>query len=89
MNVPPMKGKMLWFNAETGVGLIETDAAERLHVTHSGFRPGQAPSGRCAGREVTFDRIVKGGEPTAVNVSFPSEATPRRARTRTSARRLY
>jgi cold shock CspA family protein len=83
-----MKGKMLWFNAEKGFGLIETDAVGRVHVAHSGFEPGQAPSGRCAGREVTFDRVVRAGEPTAVNVSFLPETTAGRARTRSSARRL-
>ena len=38
-------GKMLWFNAEKGFGLICTEEEERLHVFESGFQPGEIPQG--------------------------------------------
>ena len=79
-------GKMLWFNAEKGLGLICTEEEERLHVFESSFRPGEVPEGRCAGREVVFDFHLNGGEKHAVNVSFSPEIASRRARQRHGGR---
>src|SRR5262249_47019100 len=79
-------GKMLWFNAEKGFGLICTDEDERLHVARSGFQPGEVPRGRCAGLEVVFDLGLHGENKQAVNVKFARETAPRRARRRQSNR---
>ena len=57
-----MLGEMLFFNEETGAGLIRTDDGERLHVDRSGFLPGEAPVGRCAGLKVTFELGPSAGE---------------------------
>ncbi len=50
-----MLGKMLWFNEEKNHGFIRTEEGERLYVDREGFLPGQAPVGRCAGLDVSFD----------------------------------
>jgi cold shock CspA family protein len=70
MNDHPMRGKMIWFNSEKGYGFIRTEDEERLYVARSGFLAEQEPTSRCAGREVTFERIVVDGETRAVGVSF-------------------
>jgi cold shock CspA family protein len=75
---------MLWFNEEKGYGFIRTEHDERLYVEQSGFMPGNVPEGRCAGRDVTFERRVLEGETRAVDVFFPVAADPRRARLRRS-----
>lgn len=75
-------GKMLWFNEVKGYGFIRTAEGERLYVAANGFRAGEAPVGRCAGREVSFDRLAADGDARAVNVLFPSFVEPRRARMR-------
>jgi cold shock CspA family protein len=80
-----MEGKMLWFNAKKGFGVICTESDERLHVDETGFEPGTIPTGRCAGRRVAFE-VVEGDEPAAVNVTFPDADAPRRARTRHGGR---
>ena len=80
-----MNGKMLWFNAEKGFGFIQTEDDERLYVAESGFRAGEVPQGRCAGRAVTFDRVALEGDTRAVDVFFPPEIAPRRARRRRSS----
>jgi len=80
-----MKGKMMWFNEEKGYGLIRTEDDEQLHVSTDGFRPGEAPVGRCAGLDVEFERI-DGDEPRAVDVTFVTEAVARRARARQGSR---
>ena len=80
-----MNGKMLWFNAEKGFGFIQTEDDERLYVAESGFEPGHVPAGRCAGRDVVFER-VEDTSPRAINASFPPEAEARRARLRRGGR---
>jgi cold shock CspA family protein len=82
----PTNGKMLWFNAAKGMGLICTEDDERLHVDASGFDAGEVPEGRCAGREVVFDYALNGGEKHAVNVRFTAESVSRRARVRQGSR---
>jgi cold shock CspA family protein len=83
-----MNGTMLWFNAAKGFGLISAGDEERLPVDLSGFRPGEAPAGRCAGREVVFETVGSSGEQQAVNVRFIPEAASRRARSRHGRRPL-
>jgi cold shock CspA family protein len=80
--VPPLQGKMLWFNIEKGFGFIRTATDERLYVARSGFVDGQVPTERCAGREVTFERQAEEGDARAVNVAFPVQLEQRRARLR-------
>ena len=65
--IPPMQGKMLWFNIDKGFGFIRTEEDERLYV---------------AGKEVTFDRQAQEGDARAVNVAFPVQVEQRRARLR-------
>lgn len=77
-----MRGELIWFNAVKGHGFIRAAEGERLYVAASGFRAGEAPAGRCAGQDVTFDRLESEGEAQAVNVLFPSAVEPRRARQR-------
>jgi cold shock CspA family protein len=77
-----MQGTMLWFNRVKGHGFIRTEEGERLYVAVGGFMPGHAPGLRCKGRAVTFERHVAQGESRAVNVSFVTQADPRRARLR-------
>ena len=67
-----MRGKMVWFNAVKGFGFIRTEEDERLYVHTSGFAPGQIPVGRCADKQVSFEREiadVEGGY-QAVGVSM-------------------
>ena len=77
---------MLWFNASKGFGLISTEDDERLHVGASAFAAGEVPEGRCAGREVVFDLVLRDGEQHAVNVRFAAETVSRRARVRQGSR---
>jgi cold shock CspA family protein len=77
---------MLWFNNEKGHGFIETAAGDRLRVEGSGFRNGP-PEGRCAGMPVTFQVTGDGEAARALDVAFPEDAPPRRARIRRSAGR--
>jgi cold shock CspA family protein len=79
-------GDMLWFNNEKGHGFIETAAGDRLRVEGSGFRNGP-PEGRCAGMPVTFHIAGDGEAARALDVAFPEDAAPRRARIRRSAGR--
>ena len=79
-------GDMLWFNNEKGHGFIETAAGDRLRVEGSGFRNGP-PEGRCAGMQVTFHVAGDGEAARALDVAFPEDAAPRRARIRRSAGR--
>jgi cold shock CspA family protein len=80
-----MRGKMLWFNAVKGFGYIRTEEDERLYVHRTGFEPGQLPVGRCAEKQVSFEREtadVEGGY-QAVGVSILEEpASGGRARLR-------
>lgn len=80
--IPPMQGKMLWFNIDKGFGFIRTAEDERLYVASTGFADGQIPTERCAGKEVTFDRQAQEGDARAVNVAFPEQIEQRRARLR-------
>lgn len=85
-----MQGTMIWFNVDKGYGFIRTEQNERLYVAHSGFEAGHAPEVRCSGLEVRFDRQSAEGDVRAVNVSFVTQAKPRRARLRhASAARLH
>ena len=79
-----MRGQMLWFNNERGSGLIRTNEGERLFVDRTGFLPGLAPIGRCAGKEVSFLRQPGTGDDVdhAVAVVMVEEHSPRRARLR-------
>jgi cold shock CspA family protein len=77
-----VNGKMLWFNSDKGYGFIQTEADERLYVAHSGFLQGHVPVGRCAGRDVVFERVGSETDVRAVNVSFPPEGAVGRARRR-------
>ena len=81
-----ISGDMLWFNNEKGHGFIETAAGDRLRVEGSGFRNGP-PEGRCAGMPVTFHVAGDGESARALDVAFPEDAAPRRARIRRSAGR--
>jgi cold shock CspA family protein len=81
-----ISGDMLWFNNEKGHGFIETAAGDRLRVEGSGFRNGP-PEGRCAGMQVTFHVAGDGEAARALDVAFPEDAPPRRARIRRSAGR--
>jgi cold shock CspA family protein len=81
-----VSGDMLWFNNEKGHGFIETAAGDRLRVEGSGFRNGP-PEGRCAGMQVTFHVAGDGDAARALDVAFPEDAAPRRARIRRSAGR--
>jgi cold shock CspA family protein len=81
-----MEGKMLWFNAEKGFGVICMGADERLPVKESGFQPGEIPVGRCAGRKVVFDVLVERHDTQAVNVVFAADPSPARARRRPGGR---
>ena len=81
-----INGDMLWFNNEKGHGFIETAAGDRLRVEGSGFRNGP-PEGRCAGMQVTFHVAGDGEAARALDVAFPEDAPPRRARIRRSAGR--
>jgi len=77
-----MQGTMLWFNLDKGHGFIHTEEGERLYVTRSGFLPHNEPAPRCKGREVSFHRQAREGEPQAVEVSFIERDQPQRARLR-------
>jgi cold shock CspA family protein len=77
-----MQGTMLWFNLDKGFGFIRTEDDERLYVARSGFVPDQLPTGRCAGRPVTFERHAEEGDSRAVNVVFAVAVEQRRARLR-------
>jgi cold shock CspA family protein len=79
-----VNGTMLWFNEDKGVGFIQSEDDERLHVSTSGFAGG-APTGRCAGRPVSFEVRVEDGEKHAVAVSFDEAGDVRRARPRHSS----
>lgn len=80
-----MLGTMIWFNVDKGHGFIRTEEEERLYVAKDGFKPGEAPTERVAGRAVTFERIAAEGDARAVDVSFVEDGgPPRRARLRSA-----
>jgi cold shock CspA family protein len=76
-----MRGKMLWFNSDKDLGVIEADDGERLPVRGADFEAGVRPAPRCAGTAVDF-RIVDGEDRHAATVSVVPEVVPRRARIR-------
>jgi cold shock CspA family protein len=77
-----MRGEMLFFNEEKGSGFIRTEEGERLYVDRSGFLPGEAPEGRCAGLKVTFVRGPSLGEHEFVAVDVAMEPEPAGGRAR-------
>ena len=74
------------FDNDKGHGFIETATGDRLRVEGTGFRNGP-PQGRCAGMAVTFQVTGDGETARALDVAFPEDSTPRRARIRRSAGR--
>ena len=81
-----MNGQMLWFDEAKDYGFIRTEDGERLYVQRDGFLNG-APVGRCAGLEVHLNVDERDGRRIAIEVSVVPEASPRRARRRTSGAR--
>jgi hypothetical protein len=79
-----MRGEMLFFNEVKGGGFIRTEEGERLYVDRTGFLPGEAPEGRCAGLKVDFVREAANGEHefAAFRVSIVKEPNVGRARRR-------
>lgn len=79
-----MRGELLFFNEVTGGGFIRTEDGERLYVDRTGFLPGEAPVGRCAGKKVEFVRQPDSGEHAyvAARVSIVQEHAGGRARRR-------
>ncbi len=71
---------MLWFNDVKDVGVLVTEAGDRINVPGAAFAPGEKPSGRCAGKAVEFEWL--GGELYAL--AFVQESDTRRARLRRS-----
>jgi cold shock CspA family protein len=76
-----MRGKMLWFNDDKNMGVIEAEDGQRLPVDGDEFAPDARPTGRCRGTEVTF-RVVEGDVRQAAGVTLVEAADPRRARRR-------
>jgi cold shock CspA family protein len=79
-----MRGEMLFFNQTKGGGFIRTEEGERLYVDRSGFLPGEAPDGRCAGLKVSFTRSASLGEHenVALDVAMVPDFVGGRARRR-------
>jgi cold shock CspA family protein len=77
-----MNGTILWFNGVKDVGVITTEAGERVSFLGTGFADGERPAGRCAGAAVTFRIAERGAEPQAEDVRLTPEVAPRRARMR-------
>jgi hypothetical protein len=73
-----MRGTMLWFNGVKDLGVLQTDAGERLDVPGTAFGVGEKPVGRCSGRPVEF-ACAAGG---VSEVRFVPEGSVRRARLR-------
>ena len=82
-----MRGTMVWFNEEKGHGYISTETGERLYVTQSGFRDGNAPKGRCAGLVVEFEIATRVEGREAVGSVLVEDPNPPRARRRHRAGR--
>ena len=80
-----MRGELLWFNEARQDGLIALDDGSRVVVLGSGFAPGPAPEGKCAGTPVSFELSEESGEMRAVSVVvLEAPAAARRARRRGS-----
>ena len=73
-----MRGTMLWFNGAKDLGVLQTDAGERLDVPGTAFSASEKPSGRCAGKPVEFVRV----DGVVSDVTFVPEGSSRRARLR-------
>jgi hypothetical protein len=71
-------GTMLWFNVAKDLGVLETEAGERLYVPGTSFSPGEKPEGRCAGMPVQFER----DDDAVTAVAFVTSPAARRARLR-------
>jgi cold shock CspA family protein len=82
-----MRGELLWFNEERQDGVIVLDDGSKVVVLGSGFAPGHAPEGRCAGLPVSFDLVEESGERRAVSVVVLDDLPVRRARLRGSRSR--
>jgi cold shock CspA family protein len=79
-----VNGTMLWFNEDKGAGFIQSENDERLHVSAADFAGG-APTGRCAGKPVSFEVRLDDGEARAVAVELFEAGDVRRARPRHSS----
>jgi cold shock CspA family protein len=79
-----MRGELLWFNEERQDGVILLDDGSKVVVLGSGFAPGHAPEGRCAGLPVSFELVEESGEARAVSVVVLEVPPSRRARMRGS-----
>lgn len=72
------RGTMLWFNAATDVGALETNHGERIRVPGAAFAPGEKPSGRCAGKAI--ECMLVDGVPRGL--AFVRDSSGGRARLR-------
>jgi hypothetical protein len=79
-----MRGTMVWFNEDRGVGVIDAATGTRLRVSRDDFVMGP-PEGRCGGVPVTFEVGADGQR--AERVVLVEEAIPRRARRRSAGHR--
>jgi len=79
-----MRGELLWFNEQRQDGVIVAEDGTHVVVLGSGFVPGHAPVGRCAGTPVAFTVADEDGEPRAVGVAVVELAQGGRARRRPS-----
>ena len=82
-----MRGELLWFNEERQDGVILLEDGSRVVVLGSGFAPGRAPEGRCAGTPVSFELVGASDERRAVSVVVLDDPPVRRARLRASQSR--
>ena len=79
-----MRGELRWFNEERQDGVIVGEDGSRVVVLGSGFAPGRAPAGRCAGTPVSFELAGEPDERRAVSVVVLEVPPARRARRRAS-----
>jgi hypothetical protein len=78
-----VRGHLIWFNTDRGVGFIRTEDGERLQIDESGLAPGTVLPDRRAGLLLAFERYEPTpGEPRAVHASIVDEEPQRRARAR-------
>jgi hypothetical protein len=73
-----VRGTMLWFNEAKDLGALRTEDGTRIEVPGTAFAAGEKPVGRCAGKGIEFESLE--GIPSGI--SFPPEASSRRARLR-------
>ena len=79
-----MRGELRWFNEERQDGVIVSEDGSNVVVLGSGFAPGRAPAGKCAGTPVSFELADESGEWRAVSVVVLEAPPARRARRRGS-----